>query len=160
MQGKIHSFGELLGLDLRRKPELGGEHITACLILLERQRPFTLAIIEPHERPVGGLPQGIEREQPPGRGNRRLAIPDRLVVEQFGEPLAGALVEALALITQPVLEGRVVDADTVEEISSVELSCPFERRGRPVVDQPLELGHVHVECVGIEQHGIALGNKR
>ena len=54
---------EVLRLRLGRCPQLPLQHADAHLVLLERGPPTPLAGIEPHERAVRGLLQGIEPEQ-------------------------------------------------------------------------------------------------
>ena len=86
-----------LSLGLRRNAHLGVQHVPASLVLLQRHGPLALAGIEPHQRPVGRLPHGIEREQAPAGGDRSLAVSRYLVIEQFGDGVAGPLVKALTV---------------------------------------------------------------
>jgi hypothetical protein len=73
-------------------PKLGGEHIATRLILLDRHRAVSSLGIEPHQHAVGGFPQGIERKQPPRRGDGPLGVFRCLVVEESGQRFAGTLV--------------------------------------------------------------------
>ncbi len=68
--------------------------------------------------------------------------------------------QALTLDEQPVLEGRVANADAVEEIAAVELRCLLNGLRRPIDEQPLEGGDVAGHGGWVELDRLAVGDDR
>jgi hypothetical protein len=123
--------------------------------LLERRAPPALAGVEPHERTVGGLLQGIEPEQPHRRLDRALGARSLgLMGQQSRQGLQGHLSQPLALGDEPLLEQRLVDAEPQKEVAPIQLGGLFQRLRSALGDAPFEGGHVDFDRRGIHGQGL------
>ncbi len=100
--------GLRLGLGLR--PELPLERCDAELILAERRPTPPRLGIKSHQRPVSGLLQRVQHQQPQRGLDGGLGRPrGPLVSQQPPEALQGLLPEPLSLPEKPALERRLRD---------------------------------------------------
>jgi len=154
---------------LGHRPQLSLERVDADLVLTASRARPPQARIEPHERAVDRLLQGVEGEEAERSLDRRLRRPrGALVGEQPPERVERHLSQPLALEEQPLLEGRLPHARPGEEVALVE-----GRRAREIVGaargrSPLELRDVDIDrrrldgdCVALEpQSGRVGGGQR
>ena len=123
---------ELPRLRLGLGPQLPLQHADAHLVLLERGSPPPLAGIEPHERAVHRLLQGIQPEQPHRRLNRALRARGlALLGQQPRQGLQRHLPQPLPLGDEPLLEQRLVHGEAQQQVPAVQLGRLLQRLGVP-----------------------------
>ena len=147
---------ELTRLDLRIYVQLVPEDADAEVILPERIPPAPQPGVDPDERAVDCLLQGIHGEEAHGRLRRRLGLPVRLLVcDQPCQSLDGALAHAFALRQEPFLERGLLRPETGEEVASIAGQGGHEIVGTATGEAALERDDVDVDPGGIERHRVA-----
>jgi hypothetical protein len=142
---------ERLRLRLRLHPQLALEHAHALLVLPERGPPPSLLRVEAHQRSVHGLLQRVQRQQPESAQHRRLdGARLALVCQQPREGLEGELPQPLAFAQQPLLERRLVERQSRQEIALVERARAREGLRRAVSEEPLEVRDIDADAAAIE----------
>ena len=152
---------ELPRLRLGLCPQLPLQRADAHLVLLERGSPPPLADIEPHERAVHGLLQGIQPEQPHRRLNgvlrgRGLA----LLGQQPRQGLQRHLPQPLPLGDEPLLEQRLVHREAQQQVPAVQLGRLLQRLGSPLGHPLFERHHVDLHPEGIQRQGLTFDPQR
>ena len=146
---------EELGLHVGLDPQLPLERRHAHLVLAERGAPAAQVGVQPHERPVDGFLERIEREETQGRVHRGVQRPRRaLVGGEAGQRLDGSLTQPLPLGSEPLLEGRRLDHEARQKVAAVETRGPLEPLRRPLVDGRLETPGVDLHQRRVEGHPI------
>ena len=77
-----------------------------------------------------------------------------LMREKLPERLNGKLAQTFTLGPQPLLEGRLLNADSLQQVPAVERRRLLERLGRPFGRQLLERGHIDVNRARIDADGV------
>src|SRR5262245_35984067 len=109
-----------------------------CLQSLGGLGTFSVSL---HERATSALAERIERQQPArGSGGALTRAGCEGLGNQCRQRLLGAMAEALSLDEQPVLEGGVTEADTVEEIAAIDRRRLLEGLQRAAPCQAFESG--------------------
>jgi hypothetical protein len=92
------------------------------------------------------LLQRLQRQQLERRLHRRLLRPCVAVVShELAQCLQRQLPEPLPLGEQPMLERRLVDGHSGEQVPLIELSSLFEGGRSGLGHQPLEGSHIHID---------------
>src|SRR5207245_5634639 len=132
----------------------------AHLILLESGAAPTLRGIEVHQRPMHGLLQRIEGQQPYSGLNPAFGLATaRLLGQQLAENLQRKLPQSLALYGEPLLERRLVHVEAFDEIAAVQARGLLQGAGGTFDKQALEGGYIDIHRGWIECNGPASGHQ-
>jgi hypothetical protein len=109
--------------------------------------------VQLHERSIDLLTQRIDAEQPQPHLDRRLGRAlAHVMAEQLRQRLQHELPQPLSLGQQPLLEWRLLDGQSREEISPIQRHGPLERVHRPAGRVALEGRHVDVDGGPVQGH--------
>ena len=126
-------------LPLRLDAQLAREDAHTLLVLAKRGAAPAALRVQPHQRAMHRLLQRVERQQlQRGLHGRLTGVNLPLVREKLRERLQGQLTQPLALAQQPLLERRLVDRESAEQVALIDRAGLCERRRRALADQPLE----------------------
>ena len=110
--------------------------------------------IEVHQRPVHALAQRIEPQRVKPCLNSLFGFAGRrLELHQALERPESHLAETRPLALNPLVEGRLVDDERVEQVPCVQRCHPLQRFSRPAADVALEDSDVDPEMRRVERDG-------
>ena len=99
------------------------------------------------------LLEGVEAEQPEGGGDGAPHRPPcSITLQELPEGTDGQLVELLALAREPLLECRLDQVESFEELAAVQVGRPPECLLAPLGDEPSKCGDIALHRVRIEPH--------
>ncbi len=149
---------ERLRLRFRLGVELALESGDADLVLVQGGAAAPELGVETHERAVHGLVERIERQDPESRLHGGLGrTDDALLGEELGKGAQGKLVQALALAQQPLLERRLVQGESGEEVALVESGGLLQRLEGASLHVLLEGQSIDGDRRRIEGDGLRVG---
>ena len=147
---------ERLGLGLGLDAQLALEDLDALLILPERGGPAPELPVQPHQRPVHGLLQRVEREQAKRRlhcgcGGAARALVSKPPRERFERQFA----QPLSLRHEPVLEDRLGHAEPRQQVAAIEPDRLLKGRRRSLADGAFEGSGVRLDRIRGQRDGIS-----
>ena len=99
---------------------------------------------------MAGLAGRVQAHQTCGRLDRGLEVaPLHLAVRQPVHGGHGQRAQPIALHGQPVLEGRLPQPETFEQVAPIEADGSFERFRAGFRGQPLEISDIHADGIGV-----------
>ena len=148
---------ELLGRQLGLDGELASQDGDAVLVLAQRRPAAAELHVQPHQRPVHGFLQRIDRGELQRGLDGGLRAPGvARVREQSGQGLEDQLAQAFALGEQPVLEGRLGHREAGEQVPLVQGRRLDQSLRSREGDRLLERRHVHQDRGRHERHAVGV----
>ena len=139
---------QALRLRRRHRIQLLAQHGAAALIGLHRHPAVAAGGIGPHQRAPGAFMGAIDPQQTLGDGDHRLGV--GLLPQQPFAHGAGAVLQMLALIGQPQVEGRIDTVELVQQLALQQVQpVRLPRRG------PQHLLHIDPDVLRTQRHMVA-----
>jgi hypothetical protein len=150
---RAHVVVEPRGLRQRPDGQLPVQHPHQRPVLPHGRRTLSGPPVQPDDRLVGGLVQGVQLQPAPGvpGGPLQRALRDARR-DQPLQPAGQRLPELLAHRGLPLLEfGAVPQGEPGQEVVPVQRGRPLQRRGVRPADQGVELAHVDPDRGRVER---------
>src|SRR5215467_6261577 len=155
------TFVQTPRLLLRSNAQLALEQIRTEVVLPERGGAPTELVVELHQRPMHRLAQRLDGEESDGRLNCGLEIGGRdLDRKKLPQNVKSPLPQTGALRPQPILEWRLAQRESHQQVTGVEGRSALKGLARAPVRQLLEHGHVHLYPIRVQRETVALGQER